>query len=370
MSAIVNPAVDEVPSAQVTRLSHEVVRGFGGASRRARQTWHDAEVGWFRLSSLVPGYARLWRWKAARILRETRALSWALRAIPLGLALGTSLSCDLARPPGEGGDSLMLAPLPPELSKAKSAEEKKEGPREVPWTYVLPIDHGVRADQSGKGHFRAPRFHGEHNGLDLLAPVGTPTFSACDGQARAGVSRSFGRWVHLICPVPEQLVKTGGPAPWASFFYAHLDQLELEHDKWVGVTRGQKLGTVGKTGNSRGDSVQPHLHLELIVQKNRRSAMDERHLGNDQSLVSAAEYFASALEDTCLEPYGFQAKSRKILRARRVDPFLALVCLSPEKPRFEKAPEPLQFASTAWSDLYVAKDFNVNSSPGVARKGR
>jgi len=146
-----------------------------------------------------------------------------------------------------------------------------------------------------------------------------------------------------------------------------LDKLDIEQDKWLDVAAGTQLGTVGKSGNARGPNVQPHLHLELIVQANRRSAMDERHLGRDQTMVQAADFFASALDDTCLQPLGLQPKSRQILRARRVDPFLALICLSPEKPRFVKAPQPLDFASTAWSDLYVATDFNVNGSPGVNR---
>ncbi|HSC87224.1 MAG TPA: M23 family metallopeptidase, partial [Polyangiaceae bacterium] len=153
--------------------------------------------------------------------------------------------------------------------------------------------------------------------------------------------------------------------PWVSFFYAHLERLDFEQDKWLDVNAGAQLGTVGKTGNARGPNVQPHLHLELIVQTNRRSAMDERHLGRDQSSVAAAEHFAAALEDTCLEPLGLMPKSKQVARARRVDPFLALVCLTPEKPRFAKAPSPLESASLAWSELYLARDFNVN---GTARR--
>src|SRR5690606_28353300 len=157
----------------------------------------------------------------------------------------------------------------------------------------------------------------------LLAPVGTPTFSPCDGKAMAGVSRSFGNWVHIICPVPEKYMKAGGPQPWASFFYAHLDKLDLAQNEWKEVARGQVMGTVGKTGNARRPNIQPHLHLELIVQKNQRSAMDEGHLGSDQSSVPAADYFADALSTTCMGPYGFEPKSRLLRRARRVDPFVA-----------------------------------------------
>lgn len=325
------------------------------AREAAQGVLRDVSLGWFRFSLIAPGYARLGRWKARRLLVKAATRVFSPAALPVLSALVFTSSCGFLQPDGSGAP--ILTPLPPELAKTKKAKPVDE---RTPWSYVLPIDHGVRVDESGQGHFRAPRFHGEHNGIDLLAPVGTPTFAACSGQAMAGVSASFGRWVHVICPVPAKLGAANAPQPWASFFYAHLDKLDLELDRWIDVEGGQKLGVVGKTGNARGSNIQPHLHLELIVQRNRRSAMDERHLGNDQSDVPAAGFFASALETSCLDPAGFQPKSGQLQRARRLDPFLALVCLSPEKPSFVKAPEPLHFASTAWSDWYEAKDFNVN----------
>jgi hypothetical protein len=88
--------------------------------------------------------------------------------------------------------------------------------------------------------------------------------------------------------------------------------------------------------------------------------MDERHLGADQSSVTAAEHFASVLNQECMQRYGFDSKSSLIQRARRIDPFIALTCLSDFKPNFKKAPSPLTAASKEWTQFYVAKDFNVN----------
>ena len=88
--------------------------------------------------------------------------------------------------------------------------------------------------------------------------------------------------------------------------------------------------------------------------------MDEHHLGKDQSNVNAAEIFADQLSRTCMAPYGFQAKSQMLRRARRIDPFIALTCLGEFKPNFMKAPSPLTDSSRAWTQYYVAKDFNVN----------
>lgn len=362
MAIVINPAAGDDASAQVKHASREIVREARAFARTVRLTWSEAEAGAHRATLLVPGYVRLARWKLRRAKLRSQLLE---RVLPLSLALGATISCGFVSKDGGGAGAPLLSPLPPELAKTKRGELDRDD--KAPWAYVLPIDHGVRADESGDGYFRAPRFHGEHNGIDLLAPVGTPTFAACDGQVMTGVSGSFGRWAHVVCPVPETLVKKGSPQPWASFFYAHLDKLDLEQDKWLDVQAGTRIGTVGKTGNARGPNVQPHLHLELIVQSGRKSAQDERHLGRDQSGVEAADFFAAALDDTCLSPLGLQAKTRQVLRARRVDPFLALVCLSPEKPRFVKAPEPLEFASIAWSDLYVATDFNVNASPRPKR---
>lgn len=278
------------------------------------------------------------------------------RGVLLAAAAAALVACELVSQ-GGGGDAEGGAVTPlPGLSKTKKTER-----RSGPWAYVLPVDHGVRADESGKGHFRAPRFHGEHNGIDLLAPIGTSVFAACEGRAMAGASKSFGRWIHLVCPIPKELVRSG--APHASFFYAHLDESKLPHDRWVPVSRGDVVGTVGKTGNAAGGNVQPHLHLELIIQRSLRAALDERHLGNDQSSVREAAEFLRSLDERCLEPHGFQPKSGALRRARRFDPFVALTCLSPDKPSFVPAPEPLEFASSAWSQFYLARGFNVDRGP-------
>jgi murein DD-endopeptidase MepM/ murein hydrolase activator NlpD len=278
------------------------------------------------------------------------------RALALSLGI-VSLACGLVpRDGGDGRSTPVFSPLDPELAKYKQHKPA----RATPWAYVLPVDHGVRADKSGDGYFRAPRFHGEHNGIDLLAPVGTPVFAACTGRAMAQTSPSFGHSVQVICPVPSELWSGRGPEPWVSFFYAHLKESLLPAGRWTEVSRGAPLGSVGKSGNAVEPEVQPHLHLELIVQRNQRLAMDERHLGADQSPTPATNIFAERIAETCLDPFGFRPKSRLLTRARRVDPFVALTCLSGQKPDFEKAPDPLGFASTEWSRFYTARRFNVN----------
>lgn len=331
--------------------------------RHAWNAWrHEFQQGWRRGVGLFVGHVRLSRWRVRRTLarfggwREQLELSWGRRRGLLLAATAIALvACELVSQGGDGSEGTAVVPLPG-LSKAKKTQRQSG-----PWAYPLPVDHGVRADASGKGHFRAPRFHGEHNGIDLLAPIGTSVFAVCEGRAQAGVSRSFGRWVHLVCPVPKELVRSG--TPHASFFYAHLSDTKLPQDRWVPVERGTVVGAVGKTGNAAGGAVQPHLHLELIIQSSLRAAMEERHLGNDQSSVREAADFLRALDERCLEPHGFHPKSGALQRARRFDPFVALTCLSSDKPAFVPAPEPLDFASSAWSQAYLARGFNVDRGP-------
>ncbi len=325
-------------------------------------------LGLVRLQLSVPGQLRLWRFRLKRqtlrlvsefksFMTNPRTRRSIEQAFPLLLLTALTAACNLAGKDSGEGLTFSLGPMP-ELAKKKPAPGARRA--DAPWTYVLPIDYGVRIDQSGQGYFRAPRFHGEHNGLDLLAPIGTAVYAPCEGKMMAGASPSFGSWVHVVCPVPAAFATENQPHPWVSFFFAHLSRTPTSQDQWFDVRAGDQVGEVGKTGNAQDASIQPHLHLELIVQRNRRSAMDERHLGADQSNVEAAQQFARILDQQCMERYGFTSKMNDVRRARRIDPFIALTCLSDFKPNFKKAPSPLANASKEWAHFYFAKDFNVN----------
>lgn len=260
------------------------------------------------------------------------------------------------------GDEVAKVKEAPKVPAVPRRRVTKRSTLQGPWAYVLPVDHGVRTDESGHGHFRAPRYHGEHNGIDLLAPVGTPVFAACSGMATSGVSASFGNWVHVVCPVPKSLA-AGKRTPYASIFYAHLEASNVPGEVWSHVKKGKQVGKVGKTGNARGPRVQPHLHLELIIQSSQRAALAERHLGRDQSMVPAADLFFDALTERCLTPNGFRANSGRVGRARRADPFLVLTCLSSDKPEYQSNKSVLDSWSRPWSQLYSAQAFNVDAGP-------
>ena len=97
-----------------------------------------------------------------------------------------------------------------------------------------------------------------HRGVDFAASVGTPVYSAFDGQLlRKGTQRD----------------NSGNPTGWGNYMvikhvfsgvifftlYAHLSEFSLS----VGqkVKKGTEIGRSGDSGTSSG----PHLHMELIV---------------------------------------------------------------------------------------------------------
>jgi murein DD-endopeptidase MepM/ murein hydrolase activator NlpD len=94
---------------------------------------------------------------------------------------------------------------------------------------------------------------GHHTGLDFATATGTPVLSALAGEVvQAGWDGAYG---NRIIVRHDNGVKT---------MYAHLSSTSVNvGDK---VTRGQRIGAVGTTGNSSG----PHLHFEVIKKGTQR----------------------------------------------------------------------------------------------------
>jgi murein DD-endopeptidase MepM/ murein hydrolase activator NlpD len=102
--------------------------------------------------------------------------------------------------------------------------------------------------------FSKSRFHPvlkrrrPHNGVDFAAPIGTPVRSVADGIiVSAGYNRGGGNTVKI----------KHGPR-WQTA-YLHLNRINRGIRNGVRVTRGQVIGTVGKTGLATG----AHLHYSL-----------------------------------------------------------------------------------------------------------
>jgi len=113
---------------------------------------------------------------------------------------------------------------------------------------VCPVRGRVRIGQG----WGAPRDGGRrrHQGIDLLAPAGTPLVAVADGRITRASNVERGR---------------GGITLWlrdhrgTSYYYAH-NQRNLAHPGQR-VRAGQVIALLGASGNARGGP--PHLHFQL-----------------------------------------------------------------------------------------------------------
>jgi murein DD-endopeptidase MepM/ murein hydrolase activator NlpD len=103
----------------------------------------------------------------------------------------------------------------------------------------------------GCGYFGCPRPGHLHNGVDFLAPAGTPIHAADSGRiALLQTPGESGGYGNFICIQHR---------PHLSSCYAHLSVVEPGIAEGVHVRRGQVIGLVGSTGSSTA----PHLHFEV-----------------------------------------------------------------------------------------------------------
>lgn len=99
-----------------------------------------------------------------------------------------------------------------------------------------------------------------HQGIDLVAPLGSPVESMARGvvtHASSELAQGFsGYGRHVV-------VRVGDAGPW--LLYAHLDAVLVTPGERV--TKGQQIGTVGRTCFDRSDPAKlcsaAHLHFEV-----------------------------------------------------------------------------------------------------------
>lgn len=115
---------------------------------------------------------------------------------------------------------------------------------------AMPVK-GVRVRQV-RDTFGAPRSGGRrHEGQDILAPRGTPIYSATSGfVVRMGYDQLGGLFVYVV--------GAGG----RRYYYAHLDRFATGLEAGQQVTTRTRLGYVGNTGNAR--ATVPHLHFGVF----------------------------------------------------------------------------------------------------------
>jgi hypothetical protein len=103
----------------------------------------------------------------------------------------------------------------------------------------------------GCGYFGCPRPGHLHNGVDFLAPTGTPIHAADAGVVALvqspGESGGYGNFVCIQ------------HRPHLASCYAHMSAFAANIHPGARVRRGQVIGLVGSTGSSTA----PHLHFEI-----------------------------------------------------------------------------------------------------------
>ncbi len=121
--------------------------------------------------------------------------------------------------------------------------------------FLPPIEYEdafpLRNDWRGEGAFGAKRSGNRtHQGIDILAPVGTPVRAAKGGVAFAGLhKKGLGKYVEI--KHRNGLVT----------IYSHLSEVYISPVQKV--RQGQVIGAVGKTGNAAYNGIKPHLHFEI-----------------------------------------------------------------------------------------------------------
>ena len=90
-----------------------------------------------------------------------------------------------------------------------------------------------------------------HDAIDILAPHGTAVLAASDGPVeKLFWSEAGGRTIYQRSPDGR-----------LSFYYAHLDRYAPDLREGAMLRRGQRIATVGSTGNANPSA--PHLHFAV-----------------------------------------------------------------------------------------------------------
>ncbi len=144
----------------------------------------------------------------------------------------------------------LVPPDSPLLIETSRVEEVRSGGGKS--GFVIPVE-GVRASQL-TDTFKQAREGGlrVHDAIDIMAPRGTPVLAVASGRIeKLFLSKAGGNTIYQRSP-------DGGTI----FYYAHLDAYAPGLAEGQAVRAGQRIGTVGFSGNA--DPAGPHLHFAVL----------------------------------------------------------------------------------------------------------
>ena len=148
---------------------------------------------------------------------------------------------------GTGARGVGIAPLPDARPDPDPVQRAVGAPLVVPVV-------GVRPDQL-VDTFTQARQHGErrHDAIDIMAPAGTPVVAAAAGTLeKLFTSQAGGLTIYVRSP--DRRIVT---------YYAHLRDYAPGLAEGQRVRVGERLGTVGSTGNASPEG--PHLHFAVSL---------------------------------------------------------------------------------------------------------
>jgi murein DD-endopeptidase MepM/ murein hydrolase activator NlpD len=146
---------------------------------------------------------------------------------------------------GEPRASRTAEPQPATSAPAAPASAALAGPLLVPVAGVSAAQLSDTFDDTRGGERR-------HDALDIAAPAGTPVIAASSGRVeKLFRSDAGGNTVYVRSPDRRTI-----------YYYAHLQDYAPGLKEGQQVDRGERLGTVGSTGNA--DPAGPHLHFAIL----------------------------------------------------------------------------------------------------------
>ncbi|MDT9597470.1 M23 family metallopeptidase [Sphingosinicella rhizophila] len=104
-----------------------------------------------------------------------------------------------------------------------------------------------------------------HDAIDIMAPRGTPVIAAAPGRVERLFFSEGGGGITAYVRSPD--------GRW-TYYYAHLNAYAPGLHEGQALRRGDRIGTVGSTGNASPDG--PHLHFAIL----RRAPGEKWHEGS------------------------------------------------------------------------------------------
>jgi peptidoglycan LD-endopeptidase LytH len=144
----------------------------------------------------------------------------------------------------EATDTPVASALDTEVPQTPSASQASQ--LLIPVKNIRPADLTDTYSDSRDGGARL------HEAIDIMAPRGTTVQSSAPGTVeKLFRSDAGGKTIYVRSTDGETI-----------YYYAHLDEYAEGLQEGQRVRRGQRLGTVGSSGNASEDA--PHLHFAIL----------------------------------------------------------------------------------------------------------